>query len=149
MKNTSKNPWLVVLGTVIAQLGLGTIYTWSLFNQAISDKFGWGVSTVAVTFSITSFALSLSTLFAGKMQDKLGMRKLISLSGIVLGIGLLLTSKATSISMLYITAGVIVGAADGIGYITTLSNCIKWFPEKKGTYVWYLCRCLWNRKLNI
>ncbi|AKN30525.1 membrane protein [Clostridium carboxidivorans P7] len=132
MKNTSKNPWLVVLGTVIAQLGLGTIYTWSLFNQAISDKFGWGVSTVAVTFSITSFALSLSTLFAGKMQDKLGMRKLISLSGIVLGIGLLLTSKATSISMLYITAGVIVGAADGIGYITTLSNCIKWFPEKKG-----------------
>lgn len=132
MKNTSKHPWLVVLGTVISQLGLGTIYTWSLFNQAISDKFGWGLSTVAITFSITSFALSLSTLFAGKMQDKLGMRKLISLSGIVLGIGLLLTSMVTSISMLYITAGIIVGAADGIGYITTLSNCIKWFPEKKG-----------------
>lgn len=34
--------------------------------------------------------------------------------------------------MLYITAGVIVGAADGISYITTLSNCIKWFPDKKG-----------------
>ena len=26
----------------------------------------------------------------------------------------------------------IVGAADGIAYITSLSNCIKWFPEKKG-----------------
>lgn len=34
--------------------------------------------------------------------------------------------------MLYITAGVVVGAADGIAYITLLSNLIKWFPEKKG-----------------
>lgn len=44
----------------------------------------------------------------------------------------MLTSRVTSLSMLYITAGVIVGAADGIAYITSLSNCIKWFPEKKG-----------------
>ena len=49
-----------------------------------------------------------------------------------MGAGLILTSKVTSISMLYIMAGLIVGAADGIAYITTLSNCIKWFPEKKG-----------------
>ncbi|WML34874.1 OFA family MFS transporter [Clostridium sp. OS1-26] len=132
MKNTSERPWLIVLGTVIAQLGLGTIYTWSLFNQPLVNKFGWQLSKVALTFSITSFALAFSTLFAGKLQDKLGIRKLISIAGIIMGIGLILTSKVTSISMLYVLAGLIVGAADGIAYITTLSNCIKWFPEKKG-----------------
>lgn len=132
MKNTSKRSWLIVLGTVIAQLGLGTIYTWSLFNQPLVNKFGWQLNKVAVTFSITSFALAFSTLFAGKLQDKLGIRKLISIAGIIMGIGLMLTSKVTSISMLYVLAGLIVGAADGIAYITTLSNCIKWFPEKKG-----------------
>ncbi|MBI6872371.1 L-lactate MFS transporter [Clostridium aciditolerans] len=132
MKNTSERPWLIVLGTVIAQLGLGTIYTWSLFNQPLVNKFGWYLSKVALTFSITSFALAFSTLFAGKLQDKLGIRRLISIAGIIMGIGLMLTSKVTSISMLYVLAGLIVGAADGIAYITTLSNCIKWFPEKKG-----------------
>jgi OFA family oxalate/formate antiporter-like MFS transporter len=132
MKSTSERPWLIVLGTVIAQLGLGTIYTWSLFNQPLVNKFGWDLSKVALTFSITSFALAFSTLFAGKLQDKLGIRKLISITGIIMGIGLMLTSKVTSISMLYVLAGLIVGAADGIAYITTLSNCIKWFPEKKG-----------------
>lgn len=45
---------------------------------------------------------------------------------------MILTSFDSSLPMLYITAGVIVGAADGISYITTLSNCIKWFPDKKG-----------------
>lgn len=130
--NTSQRSWLIILGTVIAQLGLGTIYTWSLFNQPLADKFGWSLSKVAVTFSITSFTLAFSTLLAGKIQDKIGIRKLISIAGIVLGIGLLLSSRVNSLSMLYVTAGVIVGAADGIAYITSLSNCIKWFPEKKG-----------------
>lgn len=132
MKSTSGHRWLIVLGTVIAQLGLGTIYTWSLFNQPLVNKFGWELNRVALTFSITSFALAFSTLFAGKLQDKLGIRKLISIAGIIMGAGLILTSKVTSISMLYIMAGLIVGAADGIAYITILSNCIKWFPEKKG-----------------
>jgi OFA family oxalate/formate antiporter-like MFS transporter len=130
--NTSQRSWLIVLGTVITQLGLGTIYTWSLFNQPLVDKYGWNLSEVAVTFSITSFALAFSTLLAGKIQDKIGIRKLISIAGIVLGIGLLLSSRVNSLFMLYVTAGVTVGAADGIAYITSLSNCIKWFPEKKG-----------------
>lgn len=132
MKNTSQSRLLIVFGTIIAQLGLGTIYTWSLFNQPLASKFGWQLSKVSLTFSITSFALAFATLFAGKLQDKLGIRKLVSIAGIIMGIGLILTSEATSISMLYIMAGVIVGAADGIAYITTLSNCIKWFPERKG-----------------
>jgi OFA family oxalate/formate antiporter-like MFS transporter len=132
MKEKNKNRWLIVLGTVIAQLGLGTIYTWSLFNQPLVDKFGWQLSKVTVTFSITSFALAFSTLAGGKLQEKLGIKKLVSISGLVLGIGLILTSKVTSLPMLYLTAGIIVGAADGIAYLTSLSNCIKWFPEKKG-----------------
>jgi len=132
IKTASQNRLLILLGTVVTQIGLGTIYTWSLFNQPLADKFGWQLSTVSITFSITSFALAFSTLFAGKLQDKIGIRKLVSLSGFILGGGLILTSKVTSIGMLYLTAGVIVGAADGIAYITSLSNCIKWFSEKKG-----------------
>jgi len=124
MKSISKNNrWLIVIGSVIAQLGLGTIYTWSLFNQPIVNKFGWDLNKVALSFS---------TLASGKLQEKFGIKKLISICGMVLGMGLILTSRASSLPMLYITAGVIVGAADGISYMKTPSNCIKWFPEKKG-----------------
>ena len=132
MKKLPESRWLIVLGTVVAQLGLGTIYTWSLFNQPLVNEFGFELNKVAITFSITSFALAVSTLAAGKLQDKLGIKKLTSIAGLILGIGLILTSFVSSLPMLYITAGVIVGAADGIAYITTLSNCIKWFPDKKG-----------------
>jgi MFS transporter, OFA family, oxalate/formate antiporter len=126
------NRWLIVLGTIIVQMGLGTIYTWSLFNQPLVEHFGWQLSSVAITFSITSFALAFSTLFAGKLQDRWGIRRLIACAGIVLGIGLILSSQISNLWMLYVLAGVVVGFADGTAYITSLSNLIKWFPEKKG-----------------
>ncbi|MBY0600341.1 L-lactate MFS transporter [Bacillus bingmayongensis] len=132
MKKTSVNPWLIVLGTVIVQMGLGTIYTWSLFNQPLVSKYGWSLNAVAITFSITSLSLAFSTLFASKLQEKWGLRKLIMIAGFALGIGLILSSQASSLIMLYVLAGVVVGYADGTAYITSLSNLIKWFPERKG-----------------
>ncbi|MEH6936152.1 L-lactate MFS transporter [Bacillus sp. JJ783] len=132
MKKSSVNPWLVVLGTVIVQMGLGTIYTWSLFNQPLVSKYGWSLNSVAITFSITSLSLAFSTLFASKLQEKWGLRKLIMIAGLALGLGLILSSQASSLLMLYVLAGVVVGYADGTAYITSLSNLIKWFPERKG-----------------
>lgn len=124
--------WLIVLGTVIMQMGLGTIYTWSLFNAHLVSKFGWELSSVSITFSITSFALAFATLFAGKLQDRFGLRRLTAAAGIMLGLGLILSSQASSLPMFYLLAGVIVGYADGTAYITSLSNLIKWFPKNKG-----------------
>ncbi|WP_028399811.1 L-lactate MFS transporter [Ectobacillus panaciterrae] len=132
MKLDKGNRWLIVLGTIIVQMGLGTIYTWSLFNQPLVERFDWKLSSVAITFSITSFALAFATLFAGKLQDRWGIRRLIGCAGIVMGAGLILSSQISSLWMLYILAGVVVGYADGTAYITSLSNLIKWFPEKKG-----------------
>lgn len=132
MKEQNVNRFLIIIGTVIVQMGLGTIYTWSLFNQPLVDKFGWDLSATAITFSITSFALAFATLFSGKLQDKWGLRRLVAAAGILLGAGLILSSQVSSLWMLYIVAGVLVGFADGTAYITTLSNLIKWFPEKKG-----------------
>ncbi|MEH7306076.1 L-lactate MFS transporter [Neobacillus drentensis] len=132
MKSNTDRRWLIVLGTIIVQMGLGTIYTWSLFNQPLVELFHWKLNSVAITFSITSFALAFATLFAGKMQDKWGLRRLIGCAGLVLGAGLILSSQVSSLWMLYILVGVVVGAADGTAYITSLSNLIKWFPERKG-----------------
>lgn len=132
MDSKSTKRWLIVLGTVIMQMGLGTIYTWSLFNAHLVTKFGWELNSVSITFSITSFALAFATLFAGKLQDRFGLRRLTATAGIVLGLGLILSSQANSLFMFYLLVGVIVGFADGTAYITSLSNLIKWFPNNKG-----------------
>ncbi|MCL1632901.1 OFA family MFS transporter [Sporolactobacillus sp. CPB3-1] len=125
-------PLQVLIGTIIAMIALGTIYTWSLFNQPLADLYGWRVRAVATTFSIMSFALSFSTLLASSIQKKIGIRSLLILTGVGMGGGLIISSFASSLWMLYIFAGILVGASNGIAYMTTLSNAIQSFPEKKG-----------------
>ncbi|MEI7411259.1 OFA family MFS transporter [Pectobacterium aroidearum] len=132
MNTKPANRGLIVLGTIITQMGLGTIYTWSLFNQPLVDKFGWTLSSVATTFSITSFCLAFATLFAGKFQERIGLRRLTMVAGIALGAGLMASAVSPSLTLIYLLMGVVVGFADGTAYITTLSNLIKWFPNRKG-----------------
>lgn len=126
------NRILILIGTMLAQLGLGTLYTWSLFNAPLSQLHGWSLEQVVLSFSITSFCLAIGTLFAGKLQEIFGIKIVVAACAIILGVGLAFAPKFNNLIELYISAGVIVGLVNGIAYILTLSNCLKWFPDHKG-----------------
>ena len=124
--------WLTLVGTIITQFALGSVYTWSLFNSSLAEKLGEPVSQVAFSFGLLSLGLALSSSVAGKLQERFGVKRVTIASGLLLGLGFFLTAHATDLMMLWLSAGVLVGLADGAGYLLTLSNCVKWFPERKG-----------------
>lgn len=128
-KNTK---WLVLIGTIIAQIGLGSFYTWSLANKPLATLHGWEIKDVVLSFSIAACFLAIGTLFSGKLQSKFGLKKVVFACGIVLGAALIIAPRMNSLPLLYIFAGILLGLADGIAYVLTLSNALKWFPEKKG-----------------
>ncbi|TLV22336.1 MFS transporter [Klebsiella indica] len=130
--NRQYTRWLTLIGTIITQFALGSVYTWSLFNSSLSARLNEPVSQVAFSFGLLSLGLALSSSVAGKLQERFGVRRVTMASGILLGLGFFLTAHASSLLMLWLSAGVLVGLADGAGYLLTLSNCVKWFPERKG-----------------
>ena len=124
--------WLTLLGTIITQFALGSVYTWSLFNSSLSARLNEPVSQVAFSFGLLSLGLALSSSVAGKLQERFGVKRVTMASGVLLGLGFFLTAHSNSLMMLWLSAGLLVGLADGAGYLLTLSNCVKWFPERKG-----------------
>lgn len=128
----NRTRWLTLVGTVITQFALGSVYTWSLFNGALAQKLGESISQVAFSFGLLSLGLAISSSVAGKLQERFGVRKVTMASGLLLGFGLAMTSWSHNLLMLWFSAGILVGLADGAGYLLTLSNCVKWFPERKG-----------------
>ncbi len=124
--------WLTLCGTIVTQFALGSVYTWSLFNSPLADKLHQPVSQVAFAFGLLSLALAVASSVAGKFQDRFGVRNVTIGAGVLLAVGFCLTAYATNLVMLWLCAGILVGLADGIGYLMTLSNCVKWFPERKG-----------------
>ncbi|MCL6743081.1 MFS transporter [Kosakonia sp. R1.Fl] len=130
--SANRTRWLTLFGTIITQFALGSVYTWSLFNSSLSEKLGEPVSQVAFSFGLLSLGLALSSSVAGKLQERFGVKRVTIASGLLLGLGFFLTAHSSNLLMLWLSAGVLVGVADGAGYLLTLSNCVKWFPERKG-----------------
>jgi len=128
----NRTRWLTLFGTIVTQFALGSVYTWSLFNSALSEKLDAPVSQVAFSFGLLSLGLAISSSVAGKLQERFGVRRVTIASGLLLGLGFFLTAHSSNLMMLWLSAGVLVGLADGAGYLLTLSNCVKWFPERKG-----------------
>ena len=126
----NRTRWLTLIGTIITQFALGSVYTWSLFNGALSEKLDAPVSQVAFSFGLLSLGLALSSSVAGKLQERFGVKRVTIASGLLLGLGLFLTAHSQNLLMLWLCAGLLMGLADGAGYLLTLSNCVKWFPER-------------------
>lgn len=136
MKSTTpsyqRTRWLTLAGTILTQFALGSVYTWSLFNGQLAQKLDAPVSQVAFSFGLLSLGLAIASSLAGKLQERFGVRNVTIGAGVLMALGFWLTAHADNLMMLYLSAGVLVGLADGAGYLMTLSNCVKWFPERKG-----------------
>ncbi len=127
-----KSKWLVVVGALSAQMAIGALYAWSMFNQPLSEAYGWTLNQAYTTYSIALASFSVTMILSGQVQLKLGPRKTALIGGLLYSGGILLSSFATTPLVLYLTYGLITGAGVAFVYVCPLSTLIKWFPEKKG-----------------
>lgn len=128
------NRWIRVIGAILIQMALGSIYAWSIFNKPLAADLGEPSKSLQVLgiFATSLAGFGLFVTVGGKLQDKSGPKNIAMLSGVVYALGYIISSQFTdSIAMMYIGYGVL-GAGVGIGYSCALSCCVKWFPDKRG-----------------
>ncbi len=128
------NRWLVVIGAVLIQLALGSIYSWGAMTVEISGGFLSQPSAVtAYIFGIGLAAFAITMIFAGKLQQKYGPKKISILGGVLVGTGAILSAfMEGNFWGLFVTYGIIYGAGIGFAYVCPIATAAAWFPDKKG-----------------
>ncbi len=115
------------------QVALGAVYAWSSFRAPLTENYGTSVSAVNLTFSIAIFSLGFAAFFGGIWMGRSGPRVVAITAGVLYGLGIFLASFATeSLTILYLTYGLLAGVGIGLGYIVPVATLIKWFPDKRG-----------------
>jgi len=136
MKHASRhNRWTVIAGALLVQVTLGTVYAFSVFVTPLQLEFGWDRTTTQWAFALTLASFAGVMIPAGRLQDRIGPRKVASIGGILLGLSFLLGALLVSAERpwaLYLTYGLIGGAGIGFAYVCPIAAAVKWFPEKKG-----------------
>ncbi len=134
-ENHSKKRWTVLAGALIVQVILGTVYAFSVFVTPLELEFGWDRTTTQWAFSFALMSFAMAMIPAGRLQDRIGPRKVASIGGLLLGLSFVLGSVLVAESRpwaLYLTYGVLGGAGIGFAYVCPIASCMKWFPDKKG-----------------
>src|SRR6266480_3084423 len=126
------NRWYIALAGVFMQLALGAVYAWSVFRVPLAKQFGWSISEVTLTFTISIFVLGFAAFFGGLWLNRKGPRVVALTGGALYGLGVFLASFTHRLSWLYLTYGVIGGIGLGLAYIVPVAVLVKWFPDRRG-----------------
>jgi OFA family oxalate/formate antiporter-like MFS transporter len=127
------NRWSIAIAGVLLQVALGAVYAWSVFRAPLTKQFGWSVSEVTFTFTISIFVLGIAAFFGGLWLNRRGPRIVAVTGGFLYGLGVFLASFTDHrLWWLYLTYGVIGGAGAGLSYIVPVAVLVKWFPDRRG-----------------
>ena len=134
MNSASPNTrWIqLLLGLVCMIVISSPQYVWALFTQPLTTGLGASLPELQITFSILIVVQTFLSPWQGVLVDRFGPRLLLSIGVLVTGLSWILAAQASSLTMLYLTYGLLGGIGTGIVYVGVIGHMVQWFPDKRG-----------------
>ena len=126
--------WFYLSLGVIAMLFAGILYAWSILKSPFTSDFSWGASDLALNFTLAMCFFCIGGLLGARLSKRYGHKVAITTAGILSALGFIFTSflSGSSVTLLYLTYGVLAGLGIGIAYNVVIATVSSWFPDKKG-----------------
>ena len=136
--NLTKRRWLVLLASCVINLCIGALYAWSVFSAPmaahLSEIAGREITAadLSIVFSVGNGLGFITMIGGGFLNQKIGPKWVIFAGGILFGFGFVICGFASNVAMLVVGYGLFSGLAMGLAYGCTISNSVKFFPDKAG-----------------
>jgi OFA family oxalate/formate antiporter-like MFS transporter len=122
---------LILLG-FIAQFFMGPVLVWNIWVLSIEATFNCSRTEASLPFFLVTLLLSFAGVLIGFIVKKLGTHKSLSLSLLLMGIGLILASYSRSSQEIAVFFGLIYGTGVSIGSLSSLTLG-SMLPKSRGT----------------
>jgi MFS family permease len=128
--------WIVVgASAIIVCIGMGALFSLGVFLKPMAESMGWSRGAISSVALLNWIAMGLGSFFWGSLSDRLGTRGVAVAGGLLLGLGLVLSSQVRTLWQLNVTFGFMVGFAVGAFYAPLTSTATKWFTARRGLAV--------------
>ncbi len=126
--------YLILSVGIITMLFAGIIYAWSILKVPFAEELGFTKDDLSLNFTLTMSFFCLGGVLSSQFVRRIGTRLTIALSGLLAGLGFVLTSfiGEGGLFLLYLTYAVVSGFGIGVAYIVIISTVNSWFPDRKG-----------------
>ena len=128
--------WIVVAASAaIVCVGMGSLFSLGVFLKPMAESMGWSRGAISSVALLNWIAMGLGSFVWGTLSDRIGTRAVAVAGGLLLGLGLVLSSQVQALWQLNLTFGVMVGFAVGAFYAPLTSTATKWFTARRGLAV--------------
>ena len=128
--------WVIVgAAMVMTCVGFGAMFSLGVFLQPMSESMGWSRTGISTAALLNFLCMGVGSFFWGALSDRIGTRAVVLLGGVLLGLGTVMASQATTLGHFQIFFGVIVGFAAGSFYTPLTATTTRWFTRHRSLAV--------------
>jgi MFS family permease len=128
--------WVVVAaGAVMSCVAIGTLFSLAVFLQPMADATGWSRTGISAAMTLDFLTMGVAAFGWGALLDRFGPRIVVLSGAVLLGLGIALASRATSLLEFQLIYGVLVGAAAGAVFAPMMATVTGWFDKHRGLAV--------------
>ena len=128
--------WMIVVaGGLLGCVAAGTMFALAVFLQPMADAAGWSRAGISSAMTINFLVMGPAGFFWGALSDRVGPRPVLLAGSILLGLGAVLASRASSLLAFQIIYGVLIGAGVGAIFAPIMATVTGWFDTQRSLAV--------------
>ena len=104
-----------------------------VYVKPMETEFGWSRAALSEVAAIALLLLGAASPLAGRLADRWGGRRVITVSIALLGAGTISSAFVSQLWQVYVTAGILMAlGSGGAGIATGSTLIIRWFEARRG-----------------
>ena len=132
MKKTFFYGYVIIMACLILQIVMfAPRASFGVFIKPLTTDFEWSRALVAGAFSVSSLVQGLFSILMGGLNDRLGPRVVLTICGVLVGVGLMCVSLVNAPWQLYLFYVLLVGPGMGGLYSPQMSTVARWFVKRR------------------
>lgn len=125
--------WVVVAAScALLVMHAGIMYSYGVFFKPLAASFNWSRAATSGAYSLRQLMQGVGALPMGWLADKFGPARVMAICGALAGLGLILTSRVTSLWQLYLAYGVVLGVGLSGSFTIATATTARWFVKRRG-----------------
>jgi MFS family permease len=128
--------WVIVAaGALITCVAMGAIFALPVYLQPIADDTGWGRAGISLAMTMGFVVMGVAGFGWGTLSDRIGARPVVLMGALLLGAGLVIASRATSLVVFQIAYGGLACASVGAFFAPLMAATVAWFDQHRSLAV--------------
>jgi MFS family permease len=128
--------WVIVaVGALMTCVAIGAMFSLAIYLQPMSAATGWSRTGISSAMTLDFLVMGAAGFGWGALSDRVGPRIVVLAGAVLLGLALVLASRATSLLAFQLTYGLLVGLAAGAFFAPMIAAATGWFTDNRSLAV--------------